>query len=195
MVYHSWLSGSVGKSPGRVVLADKIWWGEDGWPRVGAQGTPSHTTMPVPTSVEFAKMTPNVKIYPNGRTINLETSQWQGNCWDKSCYIGGSCSNKIIKVVEGLAGGGTVSLQSASNSNMYFRHKNGLLYLESNDGSDLFKWDASFGPVAGLSDPGKTSLHAVNYVQGFLRHKDGRIHLDDWDGSSLMASDATWVVK
>jgi len=195
MVYHAWYSGKVGAAPGRVVLADHVWWGEDGWPYVGASGTPSQDTLPVPTSVEFAQMAPDVRLYPNGRTVNLETSQWSGNCWDTSCEIGGNCDDKIIKVVQGLAGGATISLQSSSDPNMYFRHRDGVLWLEQNDGSDLFKYDASFGAVAGLKTSDKMSLHAVNYVQGFLRHKDGRICLDDWDGSDLMASDATWGIK
>jgi len=195
MIYHSWYSGKIGQSPGRVVLADRVYWDDEGWPHVGTAGTPSQTKLPVPTSSEFANMPPDVRLYPNGKAINLQTSQWSDNCWDTSCEIGGSCSDKIIKVVKGLAGGGTISLQSSSNSQQYFRHRNGLLYLETDDGSDLFKMDASFGPVAGLKDPNMTSLHAVNYVQGFLRHKDGRIALDDWDGSDLMASDGSWVVK
>jgi len=195
MVYHSWYSGKVGQAPGRVVLADRIFWGDDGWPRVGAAGTPSQRTLPVPTSVDFANMQPDVRLYPNGRTVNLQTSQWSGNCWTTSGTIDGNCADKIIRVVQGLAGGGTVSLQSASDSGKYFRHRDGLLYLEPNDGSDLFKFDASFGPVAGLKNVNMTSLHAVNYVQAFLRHKDGRIHLDDWDGSDIMASDASWIVK
>jgi len=193
MVYHSWYSGKVGQAPGRVVLADRVYWGDDSWPYVGTAGTPSQKKLPVPTSVDFANMPPDVRLSPNGRKINLQTSQWSGNCWDTSGNIGGSCSDKIIKVVPGLAGGCTVSLQSATNSGMYFRHRDGLLWLEANDGSDLFKFDASFGPVPGLVNASMTSLHAVNYVEAFLRHKDGRIHLDDWDGSSIMSSDASWV--
>jgi len=195
MVYHAWLSKKVGQAPGRVVLVDRVWWGEDGWPRVGDAGTPSQNSLPVPTSVEFARMSPNVRLYPNGRTINLQTSQWSGNCWDVSCRIDGNCAKKIIRVVDGLAGGGTVSLQSATNKNLYFRHRDGILRLEQNDGSQLFKYDASFGSIAGVKDSTKTSLHAVNYVQAFIRHKEGKLVLDDWDGSDVMASDATWVIK
>jgi len=195
MVYHAWYSGKVGQSPGRVVLVDRIWWGNDHWPRVGASGTPSSYSLPVPNTKEFATMSPDVRLPPNGEQVNLETSQWSGNCWDPSCTIDGNCGNKFIKVVSGLAGGNTVSLQYSGNSNKYIRHKNGLLYLEDNDGSDLFRFDASFGPVPGLKDSSKVSLHAVNYVTGYLRHKEGRLHLDDWDGSDLMASDATWGIK
>jgi len=195
MIYHAWLSGQIMGGPGRVVLADKIYWGEDLWPRVGAAGTPSQSSLPVPTSSEFAKMAPDVRLYPNGKTVNLQTFQWSGNCWQTSCNIDGDCSNKIIRVVEGLAGGGTVSLQSASDSSYYFRHRDGILHLDQNDGSELFKYDASFGPVTGLKDPKYVSLHAVNYVDAFLRHKDGIIHLDPWDGSELMSEDASWLVK
>jgi len=194
MVYHSWLAGKVGQAPGRVVLADRVYWGEDLWPYVGTAGTPSQVTLPVPNSVEFANMPPDVRLYPNGRAINLQTSQWDGNCWSTTCDIGGSCADKIIKVVPGLAGGATVSLQSASNSAMYFRHRDGVLHLDENDGSDLFRFDASFTPVAGLVNGNLTSLHAVNYVEAFLRHKDGHILLEDWDGSNIMASDGSWVV-
>ncbi len=44
-VYHSWLAGSVGGSPGRLVLVDRITW-EGGWPRM--HSAPSPRSQPPP---------------------------------------------------------------------------------------------------------------------------------------------------
>lgn len=38
-VYHSWLAGSVGGGPGRVVLVDRITW-SDGWPHMHSMPSP-----------------------------------------------------------------------------------------------------------------------------------------------------------
>ncbi|MCB9596611.1 MAG: family 43 glycosylhydrolase [Sandaracinaceae bacterium] len=44
-VYHSWLAGSVGGAPGRLVLVDRIDW-RDGWPHMSA--SPSPISQPLP---------------------------------------------------------------------------------------------------------------------------------------------------
>jgi len=44
-VYHSWLAGSIGGGPGRVVLVDRITW-SDGWPRMFS--APSPRSQPLP---------------------------------------------------------------------------------------------------------------------------------------------------
>ncbi|MDQ3034016.1 MAG: glycoside hydrolase family 43 protein [Myxococcota bacterium] len=44
-VYHSWLAGSVGSAPGRVVLVDRITW-SDGWPHMFS--APSPRSQPLP---------------------------------------------------------------------------------------------------------------------------------------------------
>ncbi len=44
-VYHSWLAGSVGSAPGRLVLVDRIAW-RDGWPRMDASPSPRSQPMP-----------------------------------------------------------------------------------------------------------------------------------------------------
>lgn len=44
-VYHSWLAGSIGGSPGRVALVDRIHW-RDGWPRMDASPNPRSQPMP-----------------------------------------------------------------------------------------------------------------------------------------------------
>jgi beta-xylosidase len=59
MVYHSWLRGHVMAPPYRVVLTDRVWFdapGSDGWPVVGAAGSPSAAPLPIPTSLVSARM-------------------------------------------------------------------------------------------------------------------------------------------
>ena len=44
-VYHAWVAGSVGQSPGRLVLVDRLQW-DNGWPSM--RGAPSSRSQPVP---------------------------------------------------------------------------------------------------------------------------------------------------
>lgn len=45
-VYHAWVGGHVGGSPGRLVLADRVGWTSDGWPTMYA--APGALSMPPP---------------------------------------------------------------------------------------------------------------------------------------------------
>jgi arabinan endo-1,5-alpha-L-arabinosidase len=46
VIYHAWVGGSVGASPGRLALVDRIVWGADGWPSL--PGAPSSRSQPMP---------------------------------------------------------------------------------------------------------------------------------------------------
>ena len=58
--------------------------------------------------------------------------------------------SSTFKVVKGLAGDGFVSFESVDYPNHYFRHQNYAIKFHKNDGSDLFKQDASFRKVPGF---------------------------------------------
>lgn len=45
-VYHAWVGGRVGDSPGRLVLVDRIGWSADGWPTMHA--APGALSQPLP---------------------------------------------------------------------------------------------------------------------------------------------------
>ncbi|MGW0760708.1 family 43 glycosylhydrolase [Streptomyces sp. NPDC002814] len=75
-----------------------------------------------------------------------------------------------FRVVTGLAGSGTVSLESANFPGYFLRHKNYEVWLERNDGTARFASDATFHRRAGLSDAAGVSYESYNYAGRYVRH-------------------------
>lgn len=197
MIYHSWLSGHINSSPGRVVAIDRIWWTENNWPVVGIAGTPSHRDLPDPRSREFADMPMDVRVRI-GSMITLASYQWADHCWaSNNATIDGNCGdrNNFLYVREGLAGHGTVSFESVSRPGFFWRHANGKLQMNYNDGSPLFRQDSSFIPVAGFQDQGLLSLRPVNFPFNCIRHRYGELIHDAWKEDGSEGEDATWRVS
>jgi GH43 family beta-xylosidase len=74
-----------------------------------------------------------------------------------------------FRIVTGLAGNGTVSLESANFPGYYLRHRNNEVWVDRNDGSALFRNDASFFRRAGLADAGGVSFEASNFAGRYIR--------------------------
>ncbi|WP_229873892.1 sigma-70 family RNA polymerase sigma factor [Streptomyces cirratus] len=95
-------------------------------------------------------------------------------------------------VVRGLADPRCVTFSSADGR--YLRHRDLRLRLSTDDGSELFREDATFcahpGAVAG-----SVTLHAHNYPGSVLRHRDGGIWLDGSDGTRSFAGQASFVMR
>jgi len=75
-----------------------------------------------------------------------------------------------FRVVNGLAGTGTVSLESVNFPGYYLRHRNFELWLDPHNGSTLFSSDASFYRRAGLANAAAVSLESYNYAGRYVRH-------------------------
>jgi pectate lyase C len=80
--------------------------------------------------------------------------------------------NSQWQIVSGLANSSDdyVSFQSVSWPGYYLRHKNYNVVLEKDDGSALFKADATFKKVSGLADSSWSSFQSYNYPNYYLRH-------------------------
>jgi hypothetical protein len=87
-----------------------------------------------------------------------------------------------------------LSFQSVNYPDRFVRHKNYQLWLDPNDGSDLFNSDATFRRRPGLADDRFISLESVNYPGCFIRHKNYRLWIDPHDGSGLFKHDATFRI-
>jgi hypothetical protein len=94
--------------------------------------------------------------------------------------------------VPGLAGAGTISLESVARPGTYVRHQNYRVLLHPPDGSQLFRLDASFHPVPGLADPTAVSLRSLNYPAMYLRHQNFHGYLAT-GGDDLFRRDATFT--
>ncbi|MFF1508244.1 sigma-70 family RNA polymerase sigma factor [Streptomyces sp. NPDC058326] len=95
-------------------------------------------------------------------------------------------------VVSGLADPRCVTFRAADGR--YLRHHYLRLRLSTDDGSALFREDATFCPRPGAV-AGSVTLHAHNYPGSVLRHRDGGIWLDGSDGTRAFAGQASFVVR
>ncbi|MEU7039195.1 sigma-70 family RNA polymerase sigma factor [Streptomyces sp. NPDC046237] len=95
-------------------------------------------------------------------------------------------------VIGGLADTRCVTFRAADGR--YLRHHYLRLRLSSNDGSDLFREDATFCPRPGAV-AGSVTLHAHNYPGSVLRHRDGGVWLDGSDGTRAFAGQASFILR
>ncbi|MEU6759881.1 sigma-70 family RNA polymerase sigma factor [Streptomyces sp. NPDC046685] len=95
-------------------------------------------------------------------------------------------------VVRGLADTRCVTFRAADGR--FLRHRDLRLRLSADDGSELFREDATFCPRPG-SVAGSVTLHAHNYPGSVLRHRDGGIRLDGSDGTPAFAGQASFFVR
>lgn len=73
----------------------------------------------------------------------------------------------------------------------FLRHWNYQFSLIQNDGSAVFKADATFLPVAGLGHSYLTSFRSHNYPDQYIRHENYGLVLDPIV-SDLDRADATY---
>ncbi len=97
-----------------------------------------------------------------------------------------------FRIVPGLTGSGTVSLESANFPGYYLRHKNFELWVERSDGSALFRNDATFYQRAGLAGSG-ISLESVNFAGRCMRHSGGLLYVQAVTSSAY--GDATFQLE
>ncbi|MER7533845.1 sigma-70 family RNA polymerase sigma factor [Streptomyces sp. NPDC097704] len=95
-------------------------------------------------------------------------------------------------VIGGLADPRCVTFRAADGR--YLRHYYLRLRLSTDDGSALFREDATFCPRPGAV-AGSVTLHAHNYPGSVLRHRDGGVWLDGSDGTPAFAGQASFIVR
>ncbi len=104
-----------------------------------------------------------------------------------------------FQMTAGLAGSG-VSFQASSSSTQYLRHQNFQLWQQTNDGSDLFKKDATFTPRAplagtcGCNTGTCSSYESVNWPGYYLRHANFMFYIAKPDGGPSYNQDASFCV-
>jgi hypothetical protein len=141
-------------------------WGTPGWNRIKAYNYPDRY-------VRHADNAGRIDTYP--------FDPYQDQQW---------------RIVPGLADAAGVSFQSVNFPNMYLRHANSVLVLNTNDNSALFKADATFHRVPGFADSSWASLRSYNFPDRYVRHAGYVLRIDPITGSSPAADkqDATFRV-
>lgn len=98
----------------------------------------------------------------------------------------------------GLANDQCFSFESSDAPGSFIRHYNFKLQLNANDGSKVFKEDATFCTQAGLSGKG-TALRAWGYPARYFRHYNNVVYAasqggpNDFDNSASYADDVSWT--
>lgn len=102
------------------------------------------------------------------------------------------------KIVPGLANGNCYSFESRNYPGEYLRHRDFRVRREANDGSALYKADATWCAVAGN---GGVRLTSANLPGSYLRHIKSEVWLatpgggHDWDNPATFTEDTTWAVE
>ncbi|WP_230196249.1 AbfB domain-containing protein [Streptomyces coriariae] len=115
------------------------------------------------------------------RSVNYPDRYWQvSGGLVKLDQADGSESraDSTFTVVKGLADSSCSTFVTADGT--YLRHRDFVLRAERDDGSALFKQDATFCAVPSSYSSGAVMLESVNYPGRFLRHKNFALRLDTY---------------
>jgi hypothetical protein len=105
-------------------------------------------------------------------------------------------ADMVFKIVGGLAGNGSVSIEAVNNQDHYFHFSAGRMALEKNDGSKEFKETASFKMIPGLEENSRgISFESVSHPDQFLRHTGLRLDMTPSDHTPAFAKDATFLFE
>jgi GH43 family beta-xylosidase len=145
------ISGDPLNDPNRRTRLQKVYYNADGTPNFG---------IPVADGVTPVRL--RVAGYPDRYVRH----------WSFRARIDAGVTNLAdsqFRIVTGLAGSGTVSLESTNFPGYYLRHRNHEMWVERSDGSTLFRNDASFFRRAGLSDAAGVSFESFNFAGRYIR--------------------------
>ncbi|MFC6091052.1 family 43 glycosylhydrolase [Saccharothrix lopnurensis] len=180
LVYHDRnyrdISGDPLNDPNRRTRVQKVYWSADGTPDFG---------IPVADGVTPVRL--KSYSYPDRFVRHYDfRARVEANVRP--------LADSQFRLVPGLAGTGTVSLESANYPGYHLRHRDHQLYVERGDGSALFRGDASFTRRAGLADASAASFESQNLPGLFIRHNGTTLGIGAV-GDATGRADATFVVE
>jgi GH43 family beta-xylosidase len=163
LVYHDRnyrdISGDPLNDPNRRTRIQKLYWNADGTPNFG---------IPVPDGA-----TP-VRLRAHGTGGYVRHYDYRARV-DATVN---PLADSQFRIVTGLGGSGSVSLESTNFPGYYLRHRGFAVYVERNDGSATFRSDASFQRRAGLADASGISLESLNFPGRYVRQRGGLLYVE-----------------
>jgi hypothetical protein len=146
-------------------------------------GSDSHWRLEKRTSAAYVALSPYadeaLRVSHAEATVTLSSDDTAAAHW---------------RVVPGLADAALVSFQSRDEPGRYLRHERWRLWADTNDGSELFKKDATFqlaSPLIG-SDPMTKSLPSFNYPERRVSRGDGTVLLPTAEDTTEYKTAVTW---
>ncbi|MDX8036646.1 family 43 glycosylhydrolase [Lentzea sp. BCCO 10_0856] len=180
MVYHDRnyrdINGDPLNDPNRRTRVQKVYYKSDGTPDFG---------IPVPDGPTPVRL----------RSYNLPDRFVRH--WEYRAKLEPAVSplaDSQFKLVTGLTGSGTVSLESTNFPGYFLRHRNLELWVERNDGGTQFRDDASFSQRPGLAASAAVSFESINRPGSYVRHSNGLLNLQAVTDAQGRA-DATFVLE
>jgi GH43 family beta-xylosidase len=180
LVYHDRnyrdISGDPLNDPNRRTRVQKFYWNADGTPNFG---------IPIPDGAHPVRLRSH--NFPDRYIRHWEfRARLEANVT--------ALADSQFRIVPGLAGGGSVSLESTNYPGYYLRHRNNEAWVDRSDGTALFNSDASFHRRAGLADAAGVSFESVNFPGRYLRHVNYLLRLETVP-DTLSRSDATFHLE
>ncbi|WP_432031192.1 family 43 glycosylhydrolase [Streptomyces antibioticus] len=167
------ISGDPLNDPNRRTRVQKVYWKADGTPDFG---------IPVADGV-----TP--QRFSSANHPDRFVRHWEFRARIEAGVS--PLADSQFRVVTGLAGTGTVSLESANYPGYYLRHRNFEVWVERNDGTAGFAADAAFHRRTGLADTAGVSFESYNYPGRYVRHHDSLLYVQA-PGTATDRADATF---
>ncbi|KAF5013696.1 hypothetical protein FDECE_320 [Fusarium decemcellulare] len=147
------IQGDPLNNPDRRTRVQKLYWCADGTPDFG---------IPVPDGLTPIRLRSSADERLYIRHKGSEQAVAEGNIEE--------LAKTQFRIVEpGLAGRGTVSLESTNLPGQYLYQSHGKIALSENNGSQRFKATASFKQVKGLSDKKGASFKAIGYGNEYIK--------------------------
>ncbi|MFD1150900.1 family 43 glycosylhydrolase [Saccharothrix hoggarensis] len=180
LVYHDRnyrdITGDPLRDPNRRTRVQKLYWNADGTPNLG---------IPVPDGATPVRL----------KSYNIADAFVRH--WEYAARLETNVNplaDSQFRIVPGLGGSGTVSLESTNFPGYYLRHRNYEFWVERNDGSATFRADASFFRRAGLASSSGVSFEAQNFPGYFMRHYNMRLVVQQVP-DAIGRADATFVLE
>ncbi|WP_229877119.1 AbfB domain-containing protein [Streptomyces bluensis] len=164
-------------------------------PQGGAKAEPEPSKSAAPSKKPPSSSKPSASSWKSIRAVNYPDRYWHLRSGviqlDRVSSRSGSETREdsTFQVVSGLADSSCYSFRMEDGR--YARHQNFRLRVDRNDGSQLFKQDATFCPRRSFHTDA-IMLESVNYPGRFLRHKDFVLRLDPMENSRLYWSDTAF---
>ncbi|MFI1352001.1 AbfB domain-containing protein [Streptomyces sp. NPDC020898] len=171
-------------------------------PAPGAKGSasaPAAEAPEKPAASPSPSKPPAAPAKPDTSLRSIEAASYPGRYWHvsdglvKLDPVGGSESREdsTFSMVKGLSDSSCYSFKT--HDGKYLRHREFILRAERNDGSSLFRQDATFcGGYSGYT--GAAVLTSVNYPNYALRHKNFQLRLDPYGYNTTNRQDFSFRV-
>ncbi|MDW4907193.1 AbfB domain-containing protein [Streptomyces sp. ADMS] len=159
-----------------------------------SEGPEKPAASPSPSKSSAAPTAPDSSLLRS-----VESANYPGRYWHvsdglvKLDQVRGpeSREDSTFSVVKGLSNSSCYSFKT--HDGKYLRHRNFILRADRNDGSSLFKQDATFcGGYSGYT--GAAVLQSVNYPNHALRHKNFQLRLDPYGYNTTNREDFSFRV-